>query len=175
MAKKNSQSGLNYGKDDTIVQEPVECLGMTFPNDEARRAYFTEKLREKLKDPAFRKIEGFPIGDDEDILAMSDPPYYTACPNPFLRDFIKEVGRPYDASDNYHREPLAVDSQRRQDRPDLHGALLPHQGSAQVYHASHPSLHVPRRFRARRLCGFRNDRRCGADVWASRKGIQDAH
>src|ERR1039458_6435081 len=62
--------------------KPVECLGMTFPNDEARRAFFMEKLREKLKDPAFRKIEGFPIGEDEDILALSDPPYYTACPNP---------------------------------------------------------------------------------------------
>ena len=83
---------------------------MTFPNDEARRAYFTEKLREKLKDPAFRKIEGFPIGEDEDILAMSDPPYYTACPNPFLHDFIKEVARPFEARDNYHREPLPVDS-----------------------------------------------------------------
>jgi hypothetical protein len=50
---------------------------MKFPNDEARRAHFTEKVREKLKDPAFRKIEGFPIGEDEDILAMSDPPYYS--------------------------------------------------------------------------------------------------
>jgi hypothetical protein len=27
-----------------------------------RREYFLEKLREKLKDPGFRKIEGFPIG-----------------------------------------------------------------------------------------------------------------
>ena len=26
---------------------PVECLGMTFPNDQARREYFTEKLHEK--------------------------------------------------------------------------------------------------------------------------------
>ncbi len=40
----------------------VECLGMTFPNDEERRKHFLEKLREKLKDPEFRKIEGFPIG-----------------------------------------------------------------------------------------------------------------
>jgi hypothetical protein len=31
--------------------KPVECMGMTFPNDEARRVYFTDKLREKLKDP----------------------------------------------------------------------------------------------------------------------------
>ena len=53
---------------------PVECLGMTFPNDQARREYFLEKLREKLKDSAFRKLDGFPIGKDEDILRLSDPP-----------------------------------------------------------------------------------------------------
>lgn len=35
-------------------------------------------------------IEGFPIGEDEDIIALSDPPYYTACPNPWINDFIKE-------------------------------------------------------------------------------------
>ena len=64
-------------------QGPVECLGMTFENDERRRDYFLERLRQKLEDPAFRKIEGFPIGENEDILALSDPPYYTACPNPF--------------------------------------------------------------------------------------------
>ncbi len=27
--------------------QPVECLGMTFENDEKRREYFLEKLREK--------------------------------------------------------------------------------------------------------------------------------
>jgi len=76
--------------------KPVECLGMTFCNDEERRKYFLGKLREKLQDPEFRKIEGFPIGSDEDILALSDPPYYTACPNPFIEDFIKHYGKPYD-------------------------------------------------------------------------------
>ena len=90
--------------------KPVECLGMTFPNDEERRNYFLEKLREKLKDPEFRKIEGFPIGLDEDILALSDPPYYAACPNPFVEDFIKHYGKPYDAeTDEYCREPFAAD------------------------------------------------------------------
>ena len=34
--------------------DPVTCLGMTFENDEARRAHFTEELREKLRDPEFR-------------------------------------------------------------------------------------------------------------------------
>jgi len=88
---------------------PVECLGMTFENDEARREHFLDLLREKLKDPEFRKIEGFPIGEDEDILALSDPPYYTACPNPFIGDFIKHYGKPYDPSVPYSREPFAVD------------------------------------------------------------------
>ena len=37
-------------------QGPVECLGMTFEDDEKRREYFLEKLREKLKDPDFRNI-----------------------------------------------------------------------------------------------------------------------
>ncbi len=90
-------------------QRPVECLGMTFPNDEERRKHFLGILREKLKDPEFRKIEGFPIGSDEDILALSDPPYYTACPNPFIADFIKQYGKPYDPSKPYSREPFAAD------------------------------------------------------------------
>ena len=52
---------------------------------------------------------GFPIGSDEDILALSDPPYYTACPNPFIADFIKHYGKPYDPSKPYSREPFAAD------------------------------------------------------------------
>ncbi|WP_346665176.1 DNA methyltransferase [uncultured Mailhella sp.] len=92
--------------------DPVICLGMTFENDEARRAYFTEKLRKKLQDPEFRKIEGFPIGSDEDILTLSDPPYYTACPNPWIADFIAEweAQKPKQPEGyHYHREPFAAD------------------------------------------------------------------
>ena len=66
---------------------------MTFENDEKRREYFLEKLKQKLKDPEFRKIEGFPIGEDEDILRLSDPPYYTACPNPFIDRLYQAVSR----------------------------------------------------------------------------------
>ena len=90
-------------------KEKVECLGLTFESDEARREYFREKLREKLKDPEFRKIEGFPIGEDEDIIKLSDPPFYTACPNPFINDFIKHYGKPYNPEENYSREPFAAD------------------------------------------------------------------
>jgi len=56
---------------------------------DAERAEYLARLREKLKDPEFRAIEGFPLGEDEDILALSDPPYYTACPNPFLPEIIE--------------------------------------------------------------------------------------
>ena len=64
---------------------------------------------EELLD-SVREIEGFPIGKDEDILALSDPPYYTACPNPYINDFIEEYGKPYDeATDDYHREPFVGD------------------------------------------------------------------
>ena len=91
---------------------PVTCLGMTFENDEARRTHFTVELRKKLQDPEFRKIEGFPIGSDEDILNLSDPPYYTACPNPWTAEFIAEweaqkPGQP--EGHHYHREPFATD------------------------------------------------------------------
>jgi DNA modification methylase len=94
---------------DEEQNQTVECFGMTFSDDEERRAYFLEILREKLKDPEFRKIEGFPIGEDDDILALSDPPYYTACPNPFIEDYIKHYGRPYDPYEPYNREPFAAD------------------------------------------------------------------
>ncbi|WP_337556806.1 DNA methyltransferase [Gemmiger sp.] len=57
-----------------------------------------------------RNIEGFPLGTDEDIIALSDAPFYTACPNPFIEDFIKEYGTPYDEeTDDYHREPFSDD------------------------------------------------------------------
>lgn len=91
---------------------PVTCLGKSFPDDEARRAYFTELLAEKLRDPEFRKIEGFPIGSDEDILKLSDPPYYTACPNPWIADFIAEweAQKPEKPEGfTWHREPFAAD------------------------------------------------------------------
>lgn len=88
---------------------PVECLGQTFPSEQARREHYLALLAEKLRDSAFRRIEGFPQGTDEAILAMSDPPYYTACPNPFLEDFVHQYGKPYDPSVKYSREPQTVD------------------------------------------------------------------
>ena len=90
-------------------QAAIECLGMTFESDEARQAYFLERLHEKLQDPEFRALPGFPDAEIADILALSDPPYYTACPNPFLESFIHHYGKPYDSSVAYEKEPFATD------------------------------------------------------------------
>jgi len=69
---------------------------------------YKKDLAEKLEE--LKKIEGFPIGTDEDILALSEPPYYTACPNPYIKDFIEEHGTPYnEETDDYHREPFVGD------------------------------------------------------------------
>ena len=84
-----------------------------------------------------RHIEGFPIGEDEDLHALSDPPHYTAYPNPHIAEFIEkwtaerarlraELGLPNDSTDDdgvtidnpqsairnpqsYHREPYVAD------------------------------------------------------------------
>ncbi|ELE6493747.1 MULTISPECIES: DNA methyltransferase [Enterobacteriaceae] len=106
------QNGL-FSNDDTPQGQtvgPVTCLGKTFANDHERRQYFLKLLAEKLKDPEFRKIEGFPIGNDDDILNLSDPPYYTACPNPWIAEFVMEwESQKIESEEEYHREPFAAD------------------------------------------------------------------
>lgn len=97
----------NMIKDSLQFQQdkPVVCLGREFPNDQARREYFREELRKKL--PELRQIEGFPIGEDDDIINLSDPPYYTACPNPWLNDFIAEWEK--------EKEQLEAEGKRKAD------------------------------------------------------------
>lgn len=139
---------------------PIECLGLTFENDEARRAHFVGLLREGLEElqaklggvpfegvddavgrmttiekwPMENEVRlrhlaermadgdsskdllqrwkdetGFPHGTIDDILALSDPPWHTACPNPFLNAFVEVHGKPYDPDEPYRRKPFAVD------------------------------------------------------------------
>ena len=69
---------------------------------------YKKDLRKKL--PELKNIEGFPIGEDEDIINLSNPPYYTACPNPYIVEFIQKYGVPYNEQvDNYHNEPFVTD------------------------------------------------------------------
>ena len=106
-----------------LIAEP-QAEYQTTPEEQAEKERYRQRLAEYLKDPAFHQIEGFPIGEDEAINALSDPPYYTACPNPFLPEIIsrwwaerveirKELGFPDDSPESglktYHREPFASD------------------------------------------------------------------
>ncbi|OLF35571.1 DNA methylase [Psychrobacter sp. C 20.9] len=115
---------------------PVECLGIKFENDDNRRSHFIELLREKLKDPEFRAIEGFPIGTDEAILELSDPPYYTACPNPWLNEFVDLwESQKEKQDDEYHREPFAADVSEGKNDPIY---------SAHMYHTKVPHKAIMR-------------------------------
>ncbi len=89
--------------------------------DAAERQRWLDKLRLRLQDPEFRQIPGFPKAGDEAILALSDPPYYTTCPNPFLEEVLAAwqsekdadqppIENPQSAIENgYHRDPFAAD------------------------------------------------------------------
>ena len=145
---------------DARHSQPVECLGLTFENEDERRAYFSLKLREGLEElhselggvpytsvddtvarmaaiehwpmgaeaqlrglaermrevvsskdllQRWKDEVGFPHGEIEDILNLSDPPWHTACPNPFLDAFVEAYGKPYDPDEPYRRKPFAVD------------------------------------------------------------------
>ena len=154
------------------ASQPIECLGITFDNDDARRAYFLDKLRAKLGDPEFRRIEGCPIGDDDDILRLSDPPYHTACPNPFLADFVRHYGRQYDPNEPYHRTPFAVDvSEGKTDAlykaHSYHTKVPPKAIMRAILHYTNPGDLVLDGF-----CRLGHDRRRRAALRPSRSGVQ---
>jgi DNA modification methylase len=116
--------------------DKIICLGKEFNSEEERREYFRNELRTKL--PELKKIEGFPIGEDEDIINLSDPPYYTACPNPWLNDFIAEWERAKDSirgrkKDFHVDEPYASDVSEGKNNPIY---------NAHTYHTKvpHPAI-----------------------------------
>jgi DNA modification methylase len=67
-----------------------------------------EQLAVRLRDPDFRRRPGFPLGDGA-ILALSDPPYFTACPNPFLANFCRRHARPVPDDAPVDRRPYQGD------------------------------------------------------------------
>lgn len=114
---------LNPDLQPNLISEPQTDYTIS-PEQLAEKETYHQRLAEFLKEPASRQIEGFPIGENEDILALSDPPYYTACPNPFMGEIIEkwqqernqirtELGLPNDSQVNevqiYHRKPFAAD------------------------------------------------------------------
>ena len=194
---------------------PVECLGQTFENDEARRSHFLGRLREGLEelqaklggvsyegvdeavarmgaiehwpmgadarlrglavrmrhaDPSKDLLQrwkdevGFPHGEIDDILSLSDPPWHTACPNPFLGAFVEAYGKPYDPDDAYRRKPFAVDVSEGKTHAVYRGARIPHQGAASGDRAVNPPLHPARRSGAGRFRRLGHDRSRGPMV-----------
>lgn len=59
-----------------------------------------------------KEVQGFPHGEFSSIQMMSLPPYYTACPNPFLQDILADW-QSKRANENetaeFHRQPFASD------------------------------------------------------------------
>lgn len=124
--------------DASTTDASVICLGKSFSSDEERREYFRNELRAKL--PELKKIEGFPIGEDEDIINLSDPPYYTACPNPWLNDFIAEWEKekaniPGRKNDFHVDEPYASDVSEGKNNPIY---------TAHSYHTKVPHIAIMR-------------------------------
>ena len=117
-------------QDQKKVAEPVECMGITYPSDEARREHYLKLLAKKLKEPDFRKIDGFPQGSDEAILEISNPPFYTACPNPFMKEFFEHHNKTYIPNEEYSRTPFTADVSEGKNDPlyNAHGyhTKVPH-------------------------------------------------
>ena len=79
-----------------------------------------------------KKIEGFPTANKEDILNLSEPPNYTACPNPYIKEFIEQQGKPYNINDdNYKKTPFTRDIREGKHHPiylaHTYHTKVPHQ------------------------------------------------
>ena len=101
MTKQDSLFDLHQQTDNS----PVVCLGMNLKMKNLDVNIFVKNFVRSF--PDLKRIEGFPIGEDEDIITLSDPPYYTACPNPWLNEFIN-VWKNNSTNEN-HISPLAID------------------------------------------------------------------
>ena len=86
---------------------PLETVGAA---GNADRVVAEQTAREELRRrlPELRNQPGCPRGSDEDIVAMSHPPWYTACPNPFIADWLADLDRPGD-EDRIDPGPFAAD------------------------------------------------------------------
>lgn len=102
--------------DDAVAR--LDALEHWQLGDTARLRELAERMQEAARGSGrdkdllqlWKDEVGFPHGELEDILRLSDPPYYTACPNPFIGEFIAFYGKPYDpATNKYRREPFASD------------------------------------------------------------------
>lgn len=135
------QTKLQFTPSAPEAAAPVRCLGLDFESEAARRAYFRDELRRRL--PELRGIEGFPEGSDDDILRLSDPPYYTACPNPWLSDFIREWESAKEGERPLVSTPYAADVSEGKNNPiymaHAYHTKVPHPAIMRyLLHYTHP-------------------------------------
>lgn len=78
-----------------LFEDPNSLFGMEGASGSEDHAARVETAREELRRrlPELRTLPGCPQGSDEDILAMSYPPDFTACPNPFIEDWLASLDR----------------------------------------------------------------------------------
>ena len=77
---------------------PTEASGWDI---EAARKDLASKL------DGVRDQPGFPLGDDDAIVGLSLPPFHTACPNPYIADWLEAV--PSDDEERKDPGPLTAD------------------------------------------------------------------
>ena len=104
--------GVPYaGVDDTVAR--IAAIEHWPMGEEGRLRELAERMRhaDSSKDllQRWKDEVGFPHGEIDNILKLSDPPWHTACPNPFLGAFVGTYGRAYDPEESYRRKPFAVD------------------------------------------------------------------
>ena len=136
---------------------PVECLGLTFESDEARREYFPRTAEGEA--PRSAAAARLPRSCRRGHPAAVRSPVLHCMPQPVpgrLRRAPRPAVRPPGA---VPPRALRRRRQRRQDRPALPGARLPHQGGASGDRPVDPALHATGRPRSRRLLRLRHDRR----------------
>ena len=106
----NKQRGLPSCPIQEANEGIVTCLGRTFASEAERRAFFLGELQRRLADDRFRKRPGFPLANPEEILRLSDPPYYTACPNPFLTEYACRPGAAESPAPKVHTGDFECDA-----------------------------------------------------------------
>ena len=90
---------------------PVECLGLYFGSDEARRTYFSEKLRaQAARTRELRKIDGSRLARTKTSFGFPIRPTTQRARIHFIEDFIRLYGVPYGSAVRLtSRKPLAAD------------------------------------------------------------------
>ncbi|KAF5085479.1 DNA methylase [anaerobic digester metagenome] len=69
-----------------------------------KKSEFSDSLLTELKG-----IEGFPDGNEENIIFLSDPPVFTACPNPWISEFISSGIKEFGTTHDYDQTPYTAD------------------------------------------------------------------